>query len=99
MLGARRWLARTAVPLVGFAADLINYRFINPLFFRVRSWYCSSIIMKLPHWVDKELEMLPAGFTGQIVMECYRGGVTRIDTKTSRCAPKPVEPVRHALSA
>jgi len=55
--------------------------------------------MKFPHWVDKEVEMLPAGFTGQIVIECWQGGVTRIDTKTSRQAPKPLEPVRHALHA
>jgi hypothetical protein len=55
--------------------------------------------MTMPHWVEREIEMLPAEFTGQIVVECYRGGVTRVDTKTSRVAPKPVESVRHALSA
>lgn len=55
--------------------------------------------MTTPHWVEKEIEKLPNEFTGQIVMECYRGGVTRVDTKTSRVAPKPVESVRHVLSA
>lgn len=55
--------------------------------------------MKLPHWVEEEVKMLPVEFTGRITMECYRGGVTRVETNTSRQAPKPVEPVRHALSA
>lgn len=54
--------------------------------------------MNLPHWVEEEIEALPAGLTGQIVIECNRGGVTRVDTKTSRQAPKSVEPVRHALA-
>jgi len=45
-------------------------------------------IVKLPHWVETEIESLPAEFTGQIVLEVWRGGVTRIDTKTSRQAPK-----------
>ena len=43
--------------------------------------------------------MLPDGFNGQILIECYRGGVSRIETKTSRQAPTTVEPVRHVLSA
>lgn len=58
--------------------------------------------MKLPHWVEEELKMLPAEFTGQIAIECYRGGVTKVDTKTIRQAPKAVAPVvsaRHAFSA
>lgn len=58
--------------------------------------------MKLPYWVEEELKMLPAEFTGQIAIECYRGGVTKVDTKTSRQAPKAIAPVvsvRHALSA
>lgn len=55
--------------------------------------------MTLPHWVEEELKMLPAEFTGQIVLNCFRGGVTRVETSTSRQAPKPVESVRHALSA
>lgn len=45
-------------------------------------------ILKLPHWVGTEIESLPAEFTGQIVLEVWRGGVTRVDTKTSRQAPK-----------
>ena len=44
--------------------------------------------MKLPLWVQKEIEMLPAEFTGQIVIEYWSGGVTRLDTKTIRTAPK-----------
>lgn len=55
--------------------------------------------MNLPHWVEKEIEMLPAGFSGQIVIECWTGGVTRFDMKTSRTEPKPVETVRHVLRA
>ena len=47
--------------------------------------------MKLPHWVEKEVELLPAEFTGTMIVECYRGGVTRVDTKTSRQAPKAGE--------
>ena len=55
--------------------------------------------MTMPHWIDEEIEKLPNGFTGQIVIECYRGGVTRIETKTTRQAPRPVESIRHVLSA
>ena len=40
--------------------------------------------MELPHWVEDDLELLPNAFTGQIVIECYRGGVTRVETKTTR---------------
>jgi len=45
-------------------------------------------IVKLRHWVEEDIESLPANFTGQIVLEVWRGGVTRIDTKSSRQAPK-----------
>ena len=76
----------------------MNYRTNNPLPIVFPSWYLHQR-MTLPHWVDKELQMLPADFTGQVVLECFRGGVTRVETKTSRQAPKPVEAVRHALSA
>lgn len=57
--------------------------------------------MKLPHWVEKEIEMLPAGFTGRvtITIDCWSGGVTNLDISKRCQAPKPVEPVRHALSA
>jgi len=56
-------------------------------------------MMKLPHWTEERIKMLPQGFTGQIVIECWQGGVTRVDT-TERCvAPKPAEPARHTLSA
>ncbi len=43
--------------------------------------------MDLPHWVRDDVEQLPNEFTGQIVIECWCGGVTRIDTKTIRRAP------------
>jgi len=55
--------------------------------------------MKLPCWTEEEIKMLPTGFTGQIVIECWQGGVTRIDTMTRRQAPKAQEPVRHVLHA
>jgi len=55
--------------------------------------------MTLPHWVEKEIEQLPAEFSGQIIIECYRGGVSRLETKTSRQAPTARQPVRHVLSA
>ena len=44
--------------------------------------------MKLPYWVEEEFEGLPHDFSGSILVECYRGGVTRVDTKTIRHAPK-----------
>ena len=47
--------------------------------------------MKLPHWVQKEIDMLPAEFTGQIVIVCWTGSVTRLETKTIRIAPKAGE--------
>lgn len=43
--------------------------------------------MKLPLWVEDEIEALPKDFSGQIVIVCYQG-VTRIETKTIRMAPK-----------
>jgi len=72
---------------------------VNPLPLVGSLWYLHQR-MTLPHWVDKEIQMLPEGFTGQVVIECYRGGVTRIDTKTSRQAPvtKPADSVRQTLS-
>ena len=51
--------------------------------------------MKLPHWVQKDIEILPAEFTGKIVIEYWSGGVTRPDTKTSRSAPKAGEMKRN----
>ena len=47
--------------------------------------------MNLPHWVEKDIDGLPAESTGQIVIECHCGGVTRVDTKTSRQAPRAGE--------
>lgn len=44
--------------------------------------------MNLPQWVQKEIELLPAEFTGQIVIVGWAGGVSRIETKTIRTAPK-----------
>ena len=46
---------------------------------------------ELAEWVQKEIEMLPAEFSGQIVIVGYYGGVTRIETKTIRTAPKAGE--------
>ena len=51
--------------------------------------------MELPHWVQKDIEILPAEFTGQIVIVGYDGGVTRLETKTSRTAPKAGEMKRN----
>ena len=47
--------------------------------------------MNLPHWVQKEIDMLPAEFTGQIVIVGWAGGVTRMETETIRTAPKAGE--------
>jgi hypothetical protein len=47
--------------------------------------------MNLPQWVQKEIDLLPAEFTGQIVIVGYAGGVSRVETKTIRTAPKVEE--------
>ena len=47
--------------------------------------------MKLPYWVDEEFEGLPNDFSGSMIVECYRGAVTRVETKTIRTAPKAGE--------
>ena len=47
--------------------------------------------MNLPHWVQKDIDMLPAEFTGQIVIVYWTGGVTRMETKTIRTTPKAGE--------
>jgi hypothetical protein len=47
--------------------------------------------MEFPYWVAEDIQRLPANFTGQLVVECWQGGVTRVDTKTSRQSPKPGE--------
>lgn len=44
--------------------------------------------MNLPQWVQKEIDMLPARFTGQIVIVDWAGGVSRIEMKTIRTSPK-----------
>ncbi|HYM89947.1 MAG TPA: hypothetical protein VES92_12630 [Nitrospiraceae bacterium] len=44
--------------------------------------------MELPHWVTEDIQRLPADFTGQLVLEVWRGAVTRVDTKTCRKAPR-----------
>jgi len=44
--------------------------------------------MNLPLWVQKDVDMLPAEFTGQIVIVYWAGGVSRLETKTIRTAPK-----------
>lgn len=53
--------------------------------------------MLMPKWTQDEIERLPKDFTGQIVLECWQGGVTRVDTLTRRQAPKVQEAVRHQL--
>ena len=45
--------------------------------------------MKLPHWVEQDIEQLPVDFTGQILIECWQGGVTRRDFVDRRQSPKP----------
>lgn len=47
--------------------------------------------MKLPLWVQKDIDMLPAEFTGKIVIVWWAGSVTRMETKTIRSAPKAGE--------
>lgn len=42
--------------------------------------------------------MLPAELTGQIVVKYWQGRVTRLDTKTSRIAPKAGEMKRRRSS-
>ncbi|MBC7839479.1 MAG: hypothetical protein H7Y39_12685 [Nitrospiraceae bacterium] len=44
--------------------------------------------MNLPLWVQEDIERLPAEFTGQIVVVWWQGGVSRVETKTIRTAPK-----------
>ena len=53
--------------------------------------------MNLPHWVQKDIDMLPAEFTGQIVIVYWTGGVTRMETKTIRTTPKAGEMKRDDL--
>jgi hypothetical protein len=47
--------------------------------------------MDLPHWVEEDIRALPADFTGQIVVECWSGGVSRRDILDRRTAPKAGE--------
>lgn len=47
--------------------------------------------MNLPLWVQKDIDMMPAEFTGKIVVEYWQGRVTRVDRKTSRTVPKAGE--------
>lgn len=56
--------------------------------------------MNLPHWVEQEINMLPAEFTGRltITIECWTGGVTNLDINKRTAAPKSAEPVRHTLA-
>lgn len=55
--------------------------------------------MTLPHWVEQDIHNLPMNFTGQIVIECYRGGVTRRDFLDRRIASETVPSAKHVLSA
>jgi hypothetical protein len=54
--------------------------------------------MELPHWAEEQIARLASDFTGQIVIECWQGGVSRVDMTARHLAPKPSEPVRRALS-
>ena len=47
--------------------------------------------MKIPQWVDDDIEALPKDFTGQFVLVVWQGGVSRLETKTIRTAPKAEE--------
>jgi len=48
--------------------------------------------LELPHWVLEDIRNLPTNFTGQILIECWTGGVTRRDIIDRRTAPgKPGE--------
>lgn len=42
--------------------------------------------------------MLPDIFTGQIVIECWQGGVTRREIVDRRGSPEPAKAKRHVLS-
>ena len=55
--------------------------------------------MYLPHWVENENKALPTAWTGQIVIELWSGGVTRVDWKTIMTAPKADRIERHAITA
>ena len=72
-------------------------RTVNPLVTSFHSCILPSA-MKLPHWVEQKVEHMPATFTGQILIECWQGGVTRLDVKESMQAPKGVESRRVALT-
>ena len=43
--------------------------------------------MEIPQWVEEDIGKLPEEFTGQIVIECWSGGVTRRDIIDQRTAP------------
>jgi len=55
--------------------------------------------MTLPHWVEEDIKMLPAIFTGQIVIEIWQGGVTRREIIDRRMSPQSEKTKRHALNA
>lgn len=72
-------------------------RTVYPLATILRSCMLPSA-MKLPHWVEKRIEEVPTTFTGHILVECWQGGVTRLDVKESMQAPKGAESRRVALT-
>lgn len=43
--------------------------------------------MTLPHWVEEDIRKLPSNFTGQVLLECWTGGITRRDIIDRRSAP------------
>lgn len=44
--------------------------------------------MQIPDWVERDIQQLPARFTGQIVLEVWDGGVTRREIVDRKTAPK-----------
>ena len=44
--------------------------------------------MQPPSWVKEDIEVLAHDITGQIVIEVWEGGVTRLDIVNRRQAPK-----------
>lgn len=52
--------------------------------------------MELPNWVLEDIRNLPVNFTGQVLVECWTGGVTRRDIIDRR--PAPGKPSEHLKS-
>lgn len=57
-----------------------------------------TLVFPCMNRVQEDIDMLPAELTGQIVVKYWQGRVTRLDTKTSRIAPKAGEMKRRRSS-